>query len=77
MGVVLEFRRKAIWPTQHRIRRLREAQGLTQRGTAARVEVPAVAIRHYEQGREQIPEPVQVELASVFGVSVAYLMGTE
>ena len=66
------------WRAPGRLTRLRIRQGLTQAGLAALLtDVTAPAIRRYEAGREEIPERLHHELAALFGVSVAHLLGLD
>jgi transcriptional regulator with XRE-family HTH domain len=72
------FRGEAV---ENRLRHLREAQGMSLRRLAAEVSagpgepVDWTAVRMWERGR--IPRRHRSQLADVFGVSVAHLLGTD
>ena len=63
-------------PPRHRLRRLRTRSGWTRARLAARLtDTTALDVGRWETGREIIPESLWPELATLFGVSVDYLLG--
>lgn len=58
-----------------RIRRLRLSAGMTQRDLAQRINVGNTTLSQYESGARVPSDEVKIKIASVFGVSVDYLLG--
>lgn len=59
-----------------RIRQLREQQRWTQRELAAKLHIANSTLCQYESGARTPSDAVKKELASIFGVSIDYLLGT-
>ena len=57
------------------IRRLRLSAGMTQRDLAQRINVGNTTLSQYESGARVPSDEVKIKIASVFGVSVDYLLG--
>lgn len=60
---------------ENRLRELREQAELKAYDLAARFRVDPSTVVRWENGRSQVPDEVKLELAELYGVSVAYLMG--
>lgn len=60
-----------------RLKKLREQRGLTQRELANRINKSIAAVSSYELNRQVPPTEVLVSIASVFSVSLDYLVGLE
>lgn len=58
-----------------RLRELREREGLTQRQLAERLEILQPQYFRYEQGMRDLPTPLLIRLADIYGVSTDYLLG--
>lgn len=58
-----------------RIRQLRLSAGMTQRDLAQRINVGNTTLSQYESGARVPSDEVKIKIASVFGVSVDYLLG--
>ena len=58
-----------------RIRQLRLSVGMTQRDLAQRINVGNTTLSQYESGARVPSDEVKIKIASVFGVSVDYLLG--
>ena len=58
-----------------RIRKLRLSAGMTQRDLAQRINVGNTTLSQYESGARVPSDEVKIKIASVFGVSVDYLLG--
>jgi transcriptional regulator with XRE-family HTH domain len=58
-----------------RLRRLRQASGLSQRQVARRIGVDTTVIWRIERDAAPVPVELRASLADLFGVSVAHLMG--
>lgn len=61
----------------NRLARLREGQGLDRYELAKLIGVHERTIYRYEAGTSGIPDSTKGALATIFGVSIAYLMGWE
>ena len=57
------------------IRQLRLSAGMTQRDLAQRINVGNTTLSQYESGARVPSDEVKIKIASVFGVSVDYLLG--
>lgn len=57
------------------IRQLRLSAGMTQRDLAQRINVGNTTLSQYESGSRVPSDEVKIKIASVFGVSVDYLLG--
>jgi transcriptional regulator with XRE-family HTH domain len=60
---------------QNRVRELRKARGLKPHDLAAKLRVDTSTITRWESGRGAIPDHRKIQLANLFDVSVAYVMG--
>jgi transcriptional regulator with XRE-family HTH domain len=60
---------------RNRLRELREEDGLAAAEVARRIDVDAGAISQWENGISGIPDWRKQQLAEMFKVSVAFLMG--
>lgn len=58
-----------------RLREFRERAGLTQRQLAERLEILQPQYFRYEQGMRDLPTPLLIRLADIYGVSTDYLLG--
>ena len=58
-----------------RIRDLREDRDLTQKQMAEMLSVAQTTYSDYELGKLNIPVPVLIRLAELFGTSIDYLVG--
>jgi transcriptional regulator with XRE-family HTH domain len=70
------YKRLMNEPMHKRLRRLREARGLSVKEVALRLEVPLTTYREWEYGRAIRGEPY-VQLARILGVSLCGLLGAE
>jgi transcriptional regulator with XRE-family HTH domain len=62
----------------NRIASLRAASGLTRSDVAARLGLKSErTVYRWETGESGVPDASKLELAAMFGVSVAWLMGWE
>jgi transcriptional regulator with XRE-family HTH domain len=62
--------------TEHnRLAQLRREHGLKNVDVAAAIGKDQSVLWRYENGQTQIPDPVKAQLAELYGVSRAYLMG--
>jgi transcriptional regulator with XRE-family HTH domain len=61
----------------HRIRRLREARGLTQRKLADLIQVDPVTVSRWERDDKSPRDAARARLVGALGVSVATLEGYE
>jgi transcriptional regulator with XRE-family HTH domain len=59
----------------NRLRELREAHGLKLYDISVNVRVDPATISRWETGKSQIPDDAKAQLAEMFGVTRAYLMG--
>lgn len=59
----------------NRIASLRRAAKLSQRQLAERMGVRVETISRWERGKTEIPDKPKLALASLFNVSVTFLMG--
>lgn len=57
------------------IRNLREDRDLTQKQMAEMLSVAQTTYSDYELGKLNIPVPVLIQLAELFGTSIDYLVG--
>ena len=57
------------------IKQLRLAAGMTQRELAQRINVGNTTLSQYESGARVPSDEVKLKIATVFGVSVDYLLG--
>ena len=57
------------------IRNLREDRDLTQKQMAEMLSVAQTTYSDYELGKLNIPVPVLIRLAELFGTSIDYLVG--
>jgi transcriptional regulator with XRE-family HTH domain len=62
---------------QNRIAQLRGASGLSRQDVATRLGVSERTVYRWETGESSVPDVTKLELAGMFGVSVAWLLGWE
>lgn len=62
-------------PMYEQIRNLREDRDLTQKQMAEMLSVAQTTYSDYELGKLNIPVPVLIRLAELFGTSIDYLVG--
>jgi transcriptional regulator with XRE-family HTH domain len=69
------MQRVHIEATGNRLKALREARGLRLVHVGAHINRDQATVYRYETGTTRIPDDIKAELACLFGVSRAYLMG--
>lgn len=58
-----------------RIRDLREDRDLTQTQLAKQLNMSQTGYSKYETGENDIPTPILIKLANLYGTSIDYLLG--
>lgn len=58
-----------------RIRDLREDRDLTQTQLAKQLNMSQTGYSKYETGENDIPTPILIKLANIYGTSIDYLLG--
>ena len=58
-----------------RIRDLREDRDLTQTQLARQLNMSQTGYSKYETGENDIPTPILIKLANLYGTSIDYLLG--
>ncbi|WP_405343734.1 helix-turn-helix domain-containing protein [Ruminococcus sp.] len=58
-----------------RIRDLREDRDLTQTQLAKKLNMSQTGYSKYETGENDIPTPILIKLANLYGTSIDYLLG--
>ena len=58
-----------------RLKELREANGLTQKQLAEKLNIHSVSYLHYEKDQREPPLSLLADIAKFYGVSVDYLLG--
>ena len=59
----------------NRLRELRQNHGLKLYDISARFRVEPSTVNRWETGRSAVPDASKLDLADLYGVTVAYLMG--